>query len=433
MDLSYITSIVSLLSLCAIAAIYVLGAGGTPFGAVSLLSMTAITTLIYFYLMPVVALSDGDAGYFGMYITNLEWTHLCVLLYVLGAALACFANFSTLAKNPADPLPTDRPLNWYAFYGICGICFAGILFQVVSGKLNLTGSAEYEFAADKVGEFAFVTQAYNLLLPLTLVFLVRNKFGPYSILLLMIVLLIFLQIGFRYRIMILLAAVATAWSLTHRIKIRIPHALAGAAVALVIVNIIGAMRQYGRGLNVDNLTEEKVGGLYGGFGGEFGVVYVLNYIADNPLPPMAMFEPWLVGISRLVPSFIWADKPAADYVRHFISGASVANADRAGVAGSQQAEMILQFGWYGILPLAFMYFCVAAALVTALRRLPIEARVAGTALVPAFFGFYMQTRGYFFQIFADSLFMFGPLFFLRSGVGNKITSAVDKARSQRQR
>jgi hypothetical protein len=32
--------------------------------------------------------------------------------------------------------------------------------------------------------------------------------------------------------------------------------------------------------------------------------------------------------------------------------------------------------------------------------------------VPAFFGFYMQTRGYFAQVFADALFIFVPLFLI---------------------
>ena len=36
--------------------------------------------------------------------------------------------------------------------------------------------------------------------------------------------------------------------------------------------------------------------------------------------------------------------------------------------------------------------------------------VAGCSLAPVFFGFYMQTSGYFFQILSDGLFIFGPIF-----------------------
>jgi hypothetical protein len=97
-------------------------------------------------------------------------------------------------------------------------------------------------------------------------------------------------------------------------------------------------------------------------------------------------------------------------MRYFISGATVANADQAGVAAPQHVEMLLQFGWFGMVPLAFLYFSIAALLIYKLSRLGREARIAGCSMAPAFFGFYMQTRGYFFQVFADALFIFGPLF-----------------------
>ena len=45
------------------------------------------------------------------------------------------------------------------------------------------------------------------------------------------------------------------------------------------------------------------------FSGEAGIVYTLGYIADHPLPNLVMFEPWTVGFARLIPSFIWTDKP----------------------------------------------------------------------------------------------------------------------------
>ncbi len=39
-----------------------------------------------------------------------------------------------------------------------------------------------------------------------------------------------------------------------------------------------------------------------------------------------------------------------------------------------------------------------------------EARLVGCAIIPSYFGYYMQTRGYFFQIFVDGLFMLASAF-----------------------
>ena len=59
----------------------------------------------YFYVMPVVALAGGDYGYFGMFISDMGWTHLAVWIYAMGASLAFFANWKTLSINPVVRYP----------------------------------------------------------------------------------------------------------------------------------------------------------------------------------------------------------------------------------------------------------------------------------------------------------------------------------------
>lgn len=82
------------------------------------------------------------------------------------------------------------------------------------------------------------------------------------------------------------------------------------------------------------------------------------------------------------------------------------------MAAPQHVEMLLQFGWMGLPFLAFFYFSLAIFLLTRLSRMGREVRIAAWALVPIFFGFYMPTRGYFFQVLTDGIFTFGPLFLL---------------------
>ena len=176
----------------------------------------------------------------------------------------------------------------------------------------------------------------------------------------------------------------------------------------MLSNLIGMVRRYGQGIDYNNLgeaSEEHVSS----FSGEAGIVYTLGYIADHRLPDFVMFEPWTVGLARLIPSFIWQDKPTLSYGRYILD-ITETNSFGAGVAAPQHVEMLFQFGWFGLPLLAFIYFYIIAYLIHRLNLLGYEARVAGCSLAPVFFGFYMQSRGYFFQILSDGLFIFGPMF-----------------------
>jgi hypothetical protein len=204
------------------------------------------------------------------------------------------------------------------------------------------------------------------------------------------------------------------------------HAVVGGVGAVFLVNVLAQIRRYGQGVDLSALEDASVGDFFSSFPGEIGIVFVTAYIAANPLPALAMFEPWTVALARLVPSFLWPDKPTADYTLYFAAGLTAEGADKAGVAAPQQVEMLLQFGWIGVPLLAFFYFSIAIWLVSRLHKLGREARIAGCSLVPVYFGYYMQTRGgYFFQIFADAIFVIGPLFLLnlREGVHNSRAGA----------
>ena len=146
------------------------------------------------------------------------------------------------------------------------------------------------------------------------------------------------------------------------------------------------------------------------FGGEVGPVFTLASFTAKPLPDLILFDPWIIAIARLVPSALWPEKPTADYLLHINSAFTVDGIENAGVAATQHLEMLAQFGWLGLPFLAFLYFTIAIFLVSRLNRLGREARIAGCALVPAFFGFFMQQRGYFFMTLSEGLFVFGPLF-----------------------
>lgn len=416
MDLNIVSTSIGLVTLVPILFCFFMFSKSLPLGALSLPCLTMMTTFVYFYAMPIISLSQGNNELWGMYLTNLEWAHLAVLLYALGASAAFIANEKYLLINPAKPKPYERSWNKYVFAGLWALAISLLIIQISLGKLNIAGDDSYRFEADSVGELAFLTVGYNMMVPLTLLIVIRDDFKIRSLVFLALVLLIFMQIGFRFRILITLCAVVSSYALVRKIKINAIYAFLGSVAGIYIVNLIGAIRRYGQGIDLSRLDDVSADKMLSSFGGEFGIVFTLQYTAANPLPAPAYFEPWTVALARLIPSAIWPNKPTAEYLRNFILGFPIDNADKTGIAAPQQVEMLLQFGWVGLPFLAVLYFGIATFLVFQLNQLSREARIAGCSLVPAFFGYYMQTRGYFFQILADGIFFFLPLFLVHYGV-----------------
>lgn len=396
--------------------------------SLSLPSVFSITGIVYFFLFPVIAWSTGTIEFYGMTLTSLQHAHSLLLQYVLGALLAFAFNFRSLSESK---LGTTRPNGAQirgAIYRLLWVLATfGVVYQVATGRLNVTGMQQYEFMKDKVGSFSFVTQSLNLLIPLTLTLLVRRRFDLLSLFIAALVFVIFIQAGFRFRLLILACGAVIAFSLSRGIKIRLIYTFAGAAAAMYAVNILGMIRRYGQGIDLSRLQVQSGADVFTKVGGELGPVFVTAKVADSPITTYATIEPWLVGIARLVPSFVWSDKPTARYLSSFYSGLAV-NADRAGIAAPQPVEMLLQFGWYGVALLSFCYFTIACALHRQSLRLTPQGRIVGVALIAPFFGYYMQTRGYFFQILADGLFIILPIFVLFPRM-NARTSGLNKRES----
>lgn len=405
---------IGLLTLATLVGMFLYFSETLPVGAVSLPCITALTSGIYFYIMPSLSMAGGNYEFFGMFLTSLEWPHFAVFLYMLGVAAACYVFRRHLRADPRLPARgRERHLNSTALLILWAVALAGAATLVALGKVNVFADDSYEFSGTR--NLLFLNMSFSMLLPLTLMVLVRDDFGPRSLALLTAILLILTQTGFRFRIMILLCAVVTAFALTRRIKMRPLYVVPGTILALVFVNAFGMSRKYGNGVNLANLQGLTWNEILVGFGGEVGPVYTLASFAANPLPDLIFFDPWIIGIARMVPSDIWPDKPNADYLLNFNTAFTVLNIENAGVAATQHLEMLAQFGWFGVPFLSYIYFAIAIWIIGQLNKLGREARIAGSAIIPAFFGFFMQQRGYFFMTFSESLFMLGPLFLVHLG------------------
>jgi hypothetical protein len=390
--------------------IYLQAGRNLPFGVLSLPSVMALTSIIYFYLMPLIAIANNQEFY-GLVLDTLEPIHAAAILYTIGAALA-FRVFSvSLRSDPSEHRSDERKLNSVLFWGLVTLAIIGMLTQVALGQFNLLNRDDYVIDAS-FGTLAFLNLSYSLMIPLTLVILIRKNFNYLSLLLLVSVLFVFLTIGFRFRIVILLCGAVSSFCLIRKIKLGFFRTALGITLMLIFSNLIALSRSYFQGIDLSLISDFNFQDLIFRFEGEIGPVFTLSHIASSPLDKLILFDPWIVGFSRLIPSFLFPDKPFPEYLLLYSAGFPVPGAELAGIAAPQQAELLLQFGWIGLPFLAFLYFSIAGYTVYRLQYLSREARIAGCALVPMLFGFYMQQRGYFFSLLCEYLFTIMPLFLL---------------------
>lgn len=411
--MSLIVSEISLLTLAFLVYAYFVSTQTFTLGAMSLPAVLLSTTIIYFYLMPALSFAGRDADFLGMHIDSLEWPHLAVGLYAAGAMAACFAGRRSLSIEPALPYPNDRRVNMFMLILLTLAALAATVAHVSLGRMNIRLSDDYQLARD-VSEYAFLNLFFTMMVPLSVVYLIRDNFGPRSLAALAAASFILLMTGFRYRLIFMTFAVTAAFIMVRGIKVRTAFVWASLLIGLLGNNIIVNTRQYGAGVDLDKIKDSTLTDILQSFGGEVGPLFSFSFIADNPIQEYILAEPWLIAAARLIPSFLWKDKPTPDYLYISLGGFPM-NAKAAGVAAPQHVEMLLQFGWIGLPILAFVYFRLAIVLLDRLSRRGREIRIAAFALVPVFFGFYMPTRGYFFQILSDGLFTFGPLLLLTIG------------------
>src|SRR3954469_15162175 len=118
MEFSAFDSMVSVITLVPLVGIFVISARTLPLGPLSLPCITVLTSVMYFYLLPIISLGNGVSEYLGMYLTSLRWTHFLILLYTVGAGVAFFVQRRTLFADLSSRRRDDKPMNMTIYYGL---------------------------------------------------------------------------------------------------------------------------------------------------------------------------------------------------------------------------------------------------------------------------------------------------------------------------
>lgn len=375
--------------------------------------MTIITGIIYFFFLPLVYVLSGEETFFDLDMKGLPSAQIAMALYMIGAVTAFTFGREVLRRHPLAPLRVERLLNSHIYLAVLAILALAIVAKFISGSLKFGAQVVADVSYEASG-LNFLNLAFSSLISMTIYTLIQKKFSPAALLLFTMVLALFLLDGFRFRIVILCSAAALSWFGYKGIRPRQVVVGLGIMVGFIISNFIGMTRNYGQGIDLSAAEGSSFKDIAQAVGGEIGPVFTLSHLTQRG-SDFLLFEPWVLAISRFIPSAIWPNKPYPEYLLKYPEGFPDPAAMFGGIAGTQHAEFYMQFGWIGLPIVAFGFFMLVVWTIKQLLMLSPSARLAGVSIMPGLVGFYCQQRGYAFQLLCEYIFTLAPLFLIHIG------------------
>jgi oligosaccharide repeat unit polymerase len=386
------------------------------------INIIALTYIQIFVVAPWVWLVQGRTSWFGYpAIHNLQKASL---LFLVGY-LAFFWGYCIHSKYKLNKTvnvhfldETCRRLVVKMAIFVMTVALAGSVFNsYISGKNLLftltlgrvTGEGSIDFQADISAKLLFVTMFINLLIPafmLLYAFQKKNRWllGPVFVL----ILLFNLASGFRYRVLLLVFAPLLYNFLKNNKRPKLLSIAVFIVIAFAIVTVIGAWRTGIRtGSEFTTLNSSVLLDAYMPNVEIFFPFYrILDVIPQSY--PYTLGRGYLYVFTITVPRTLWPEKPYPP-MQDILTLAFGRQGMLSGPAYPNIGEFYIEFGLIGILVgmLIFGYFARWTASLYKNTDRSVFSKIGYSILFPYFL--QIVCRGYFPQIFLESLFTFGPI------------------------
>lgn len=288
-----------------------------------------------------------ESPIYGISIKNIKYlTAFCALLhllfYLIGFSLSIkksFKHFNSLIdKSNCGKIALILFVISYLIY----VPYGGFRFSIftqaddVSMLEGATGGAFY---------------ALNMISVLTVsccLFLNRPRHNLFWILFLFLLTIVTYVVGgFRYRLVVLIISAFTFYHLYDlNRKIRWMIIIPTSVVTMFFFIIIGNSRDYGNGLNYNNVAELSINDLVNSEGtGENKSVFEFSTLAldDFQRRDLIFLEPVWCALTMPIPRSVYSSKPNADYLRK--AQDRVFGTTSMGAANLNFVEGYMSFGW----------------------------------------------------------------------------------------
>jgi oligosaccharide repeat unit polymerase len=248
----------------------------------------------------------------------------------------------------------DELLGYYGKW----VYLAGFILYAISTKGNVIGMInplDAEAATDRAGGgFAnYLNLSANFMIPgVTLLFAYFMRTGKgfwWFAITLVIALGLYTTLGFRYRLILLLGSVVATYYLTKRTRLSVLVAAGGIFLLISLMGIINLTRQYGRGLDLNELEGENSQSYYES-GMSESLIFQTSGAVIEMVPeeyPFVGFQPIWSTLTFPIPRAIFPQKGSADYLFNFLE--QLFGPFGKGAAMMSFGEHYLAFGWFGII------------------------------------------------------------------------------------
>jgi len=368
-----------------------------------------LVLLYYTVISPLLLISNGDTSYgykdMSPYI-SLSWCG-CFVFYIslmAGYRVTIYPYFSRIFSQD-----TYEEINLRKVFNI-GILLvvSGLILYMINGGYSLRQlvfggiSESLELANGSMSGYG--KQMINFCIPgcgLMLIAFLKGEKNTYSMILLIIAVFLsfssFIIAGFRYRIIYLLV---TFFSIYYIHKQKRPNVAlwAGAFVFLILLmGIIGATRNYQKGLDTSRLKGQTNGELMQKGMNDTRIFYatgaLMNDVSSNS--NYTYLTPIYTAVCMPIPRSVFKEKPDATYLVDM--NKRIWGTADYGIAFMCYGEAFYAFGWLGIV-LCGLFLGIFSRYVYSMYQTN-EKSVSALLLLATYNGFtyVVLSRGYFAQ------------------------------------